>query len=71
MLVWVPEELLEFAIYDGMRGVSLRSPRRGRLSEEERRHLAEAVMKRIRLCQWRVVRRDVPTHSTFGPPLSK
>lgn len=71
MLIWVPDDILRFAIYDGMRTVRLTGAKRERLPEEDRDRLTAGIVERFQLCQWRVVRREIPPHSTFGPPLSK
>lgn len=76
MLVWVPDEHLEFTIQDAMRGVRLPAePDLGRcagrrraaltkLEEDQRRILAKAVMERMRISRWRVVRLEVRPHGT-------
>ncbi|WP_119301990.1 hypothetical protein [Dongia deserti] len=71
MLVWVPDETIEFVIMDAMRGVRLPadppSRRRGRLQltkleEDQRRLLAKAVMEKLRQSHWRIVRPEIRPH---------
>jgi hypothetical protein len=70
MLIWVPSDHLDIAIYDAMRPARLET-RPTKLTEADRRILAESITARFRLSGWRVVRREVPAPTTPGPTLEE
>ncbi len=58
MLVPVDPEMVRTTVFDALRLVKLGQHRDRRLSDLERGHVAVAVMERLGLCGWTVMREE-------------
>lgn len=62
MLERIPDTDVEFTVFDACRDIVPKKLARA-LSEDERRAIAAAVMRRLKLCKWEVWHEPMHWHS--------